>query len=157
MLTTADLLAAAKNAQGIPSNYRLARVLDVPETTVMRWNTGRNRPDDEMTRRLAEMAGIDPGFAVASVRAEREKEGPMRDLWAGIASRLQGGAVAAGLAAVTLGGWTGGPDGGAHAHTLTGNSGGSVYLMSNAVRRWLRAVAARIGSPVLGMASHAAA
>ena len=80
MLTTFDLLTAAKANSGIPSNERLARILDVPDNTVVRWNTGRNKPDDEMVRRLAELAGLDPAPVVAAIRAERAAPGPMRDL-----------------------------------------------------------------------------
>lgn len=116
MITTAELMAAAKRAQGIPSNYRLARVLDVPESTVQRWNTGRGRPDDAHAARLGELAGIDPGIAVASVRAEREGDGPMRSLWEGIAKKLERAGVAA--LAVFLSLWIGGgPDAGAQAAT----------------------------------------
>ena len=88
MISTLELMAAAKSAQGIPSNYRLARVLDVPETTVARWHTGRGKPDDAFAARLAEMAGLDVGQVVAWIHAERAEPGPVRDLWTGIASRL---------------------------------------------------------------------
>lgn len=112
MLTTRDLLAAAKSAQGIPSNYRLARVLDVPETTVQRWNNGRSRPEDSLAVRLAEMAGLDAGQVVASIRAERAEPGPMRDLWVDVASRLARAGAAAAVACITV---TGSPDALAHA------------------------------------------
>lgn len=107
MFTTAQLIDAAKRAQGIPSNYRLARVLNVPDKTVQRWNTGTNRPDDEMAARLAEMAGLDAGQVVASIRAERAEPGPMRDMWADVASRLARAGAAASVACIT---WTGSPD-----------------------------------------------
>lgn len=112
MLTTADLLAAAKTAQHIPSNYRLARVLNVPDNTVQRWNTGRNKPDDEMAARLAELAGLDAGQVVASIRAERAEPGPMRDMWADVASRLARAGAAAAVACISV---TGSPDALAHA------------------------------------------
>ena len=89
MLTTAELLKLAKDSQDIPSNYRLARVLDVPDTTVMRWNTGRSRPDDETVIRLANMANIDSGYAIASIHAERCSDESMRNVWKSIADRLQ--------------------------------------------------------------------
>ena len=52
MLTSRELLAAVRAAQDIPSNYRLARVLDVPEQSVQRWNSGKHTPDDETAARL---------------------------------------------------------------------------------------------------------
>lgn len=107
MLTTRDLLAAVKTAQSIPSNYRLARLLDVPEGTVQRWNTGRNLPDDLMAARLAELAGLDVAEVVASIHAERAAEGPARDLWKSIAERLHAAgapALAVILSVLFLGG-----------------------------------------------------
>lgn len=88
MISTLELIAAAKAANDIPSNYRLARILDIPEKTLARWTTGRNKPDDLYTARLAELAGLDVGQVVASIHADRAEPGPVRDLWIGIASRL---------------------------------------------------------------------
>lgn len=145
MITTKELLTAAKVAQNIPSNYRLCRVLGVPDTTVQRWNTGRGRPDDDMARRLAELAGLDPGAVVAAIRAEREAEGPMHDLWANVARRLQAAALAS-LAAFLSGFVGGGPDAGAMAATLPTPGAATpalpqkaadrLYIMSTALR-WI--------------------
>jgi hypothetical protein len=88
MLTTKDLLAAAKKAQGIPSNYRLARVLDVPDGTVQRWHTGKNIPNDAMVLRLAEMAGLDADEVLAAIYCERTAEPEMKGVWERIAKRL---------------------------------------------------------------------
>lgn len=108
MLTTRSLLAAAKAARGIPSNYRLARALDVPERTVQRWSSGVSRPDDGHAAQLAELAGLDAGEVVASIRAERAEPGQMRDLWASVAARLHSAAMAVFLALFV--GIGGGPD-----------------------------------------------
>lgn len=112
MLTTEQLLSAAKKAQGITSNYRLARVLGVPDNTVYRWTSGGGLPDDSMCVRLAELAGLDAGQVVASIRAEREAAGPMHDFWAGLAKRLEtAGATAAAAALAVV--FSGTPDAGA--------------------------------------------
>jgi plasmid maintenance system antidote protein VapI len=113
MLTTQELLTRAKEAQGIPSNYRLARVLGVPENTVARWKTGKNRPEDSMAIILAEMAGIDPAEALASIAAERST-GTARAVWERIAEQAHRAAVAL-CVILSLGFWSGGPDGGAFA------------------------------------------
>lgn len=131
MLTTTDLLAAAKAAQGLPSNYRLARALDVPEKTVQRWNTGRNTPDDENAAKLAALAGLDAGYVLACIAAERAAEGPASAVWKAVADRLHHGAVAALLAflALFVGG---GPDAGAMAATpspTVNSTSGSLYIM----------------------------
>lgn len=118
MLTARDLLAAVRARQGIPSNYRLARLLDVPDTTVQRWNTGRNTPDDATAARLAELAGLDADATVASMHAQRAGSAPERSRWERIAERLQRAGVAA-CVILSLGFWSGGPDGGAYASTAT--------------------------------------
>lgn len=95
MISSRDLLAAARAAQGIPSNYRLSRVLDVPERSVQRWNTGKHTPDDPVAVKLAEMAGLDPAYVLASMYAQRSAEGPLQQVWATIAQRAQAAAAVA--------------------------------------------------------------
>lgn len=88
MISTAELLAAAKSARGIPSNYRLAKVLEATDATLQRWNTGRGCPDDSHAAKLAVMAGLDVEWVVASMRAQREKDPELRAIWARTADRL---------------------------------------------------------------------
>lgn len=148
MLTTQKLLEAARaNNPGIPSFYRLARVLGVSDNTLTNWRTGKSRPADEHAAKLAELAGLDEGEVVASIRAERETDPHMRNLWASVAKRLhKAGATAL---AVILSLWIGGgPDGsamaatpGAQAQTAPVDSAGS----GNAhCRDWLLKTIARI-------------
>ena len=88
MLSTSQLLAAAKQAQGIQSNYRLARILGTTDNTLSRWHSGRVIPDDAYAVRLAQLAGLDPGYVVAAMRAFREKDEHMRSIWMDMAERL---------------------------------------------------------------------
>lgn len=152
MMKTRDLLDAAKAARGLPSNYRLARELDVPEKTVQRWSTGRNFPDDVHAARLAELAGFDPGLVVAWINAERSTEGEARALWVSVAERLERAAVAA-CVTLSLLGFSGGPDGGALARTA-GNgaqsASGGLYIMSTRLRRWLRSKWPLFGPQFIG-------
>lgn len=88
MISTAELLSAAKSARGIPSNYRLAKVLGATDATLQRWNTGRGCPDDAHAAELAVMAGLDVEWVVTSMRAQREKDPTLRAIWARTAERL---------------------------------------------------------------------
>lgn len=88
IFTTADLLAAAKRGAGIPSNYRLARVLGTNDNTLSRWHSGKVVPDDAYAVRLAELAQLDSGFVIAAMRAAREKDASLRAIWADMAERL---------------------------------------------------------------------
>ncbi|MFT3665559.1 DUF3693 domain-containing protein [Piscinibacter sp.] len=119
-----------KAAQGISSDYRLARFLGVTDNTVANWQHGRRRPDDETAIRLAGLAGLDAGEVVAELYAERAADGPARELWQSIAKRLHTGAAAA-LACMFI---TGGPDAGAAVRTdvpsPTVDRGAPVYYVN---------------------------
>lgn len=73
MLTTSTLMDAAKAAQSIPSDYRLARVLGASENTLYYWRRGRSC-DDEHAAKLAAMAGLNVGFVLVCIAAERAKD-----------------------------------------------------------------------------------
>jgi transcriptional regulator with XRE-family HTH domain len=98
MISTSELLTAAKAANGIPSNYRLARVLGTSDNTLHRWHSGRNTPDDANAVRLAELAGLDVDYVVASMRAQRETDERLKGVWQSIADRLRAGPIGVGAA-----------------------------------------------------------
>lgn len=116
MLTVQGLIDAAKAAQGIPSNYRLARVLGVTELTVANWKHGRKAPDDGAALRLAAMAGLDPAQVLAAVHAARATDPTIAAAWASMAARLQqaGAAVLTVILSVLV---SGSPDAQARART----------------------------------------
>lgn len=99
MIEMKDLLAAARSGAGIPSNYRLAKVLGVTDQTVSNWQNGRRFPDDALAVRLAEMGHLNPGEVLVSIYAQRAADGPMSGIWASIAQRVHDSAHGA-LAAV---------------------------------------------------------
>jgi hypothetical protein len=100
-MTAQDLLKAVRETHGLPSNYALARFLDVRETTLWRWSSGRNTPDDGMAARLAELAGLDVGVVLACMAAQRATDDTARAMWASVADRLSR-SVAAGLAVLAV-------------------------------------------------------
>lgn len=146
-MTARELLAAVRAAQGLPSNYALARVIGVTDTTVTRWNVGSNTPDDLMAQRLATMAGLDPDSVVAAMHAQRSHNPDERALWQRIAERLAAPALVALGAILTL--WTtGGPDGGAYLLAsalplLVHNGFDGLYIVACCVTAFLTLRAAR--------------
>ena len=155
-MTPADLIAAVRAAQGIPSNYRLARVLDVPEKTVQRWNVGANAPDDAMAERLAHLAGFDADMVLAAMQAHRASSEADRARWQRIADRLAH-APALALAALVVGFGVASPDASAMPRDLAADGGQrtSLYIMSNALRglvshltRRARALASSLAGPL---------
>lgn len=111
MLTTVELLDKAKAAHGV-TDYKLSKMLDVVPSAVVNYRAGRSHPNDEIAERLAELAGEDPQEVVIWMQVERAKTDEGRKLWFSIAERLQRAGVAAAVI-LSLGFWTGGPDGGA--------------------------------------------
>jgi transcriptional regulator with XRE-family HTH domain len=85
---TLELLDVAKERNGITSDYRLAKVLDVPQATISNYRCGRSRPDLPTTLRLAELAGTDPDQAWVAICVERAVSKNDRETWARIGQKL---------------------------------------------------------------------
>lgn len=73
MLTTDQLLDAAKQAQGIRSEYRLARLLNIGDNALYNYRHGRT-PDDERALKLARLAGLNVPYVLTCMAAERAKD-----------------------------------------------------------------------------------
>lgn len=116
MIDTAHLLDAAKKRQSLPSDYKLGLTLGLSDSALSNYRNGRSHPDDATASRLAELAGLDAGYVVACMHAERAKTQDARVLWRGIAARLEKAGLACFTAFLAL--WIGGgPDAGAMAAT----------------------------------------
>lgn len=113
MLTIRDLLAAARTAQGLPSNYALAKVLDVRERDLSRWQNGHNVPADAVVVRLAELAKLDPAEVLPAIAALRPQDDQVRAFWRRAAQLAERGAAVAVCAILALCITHGGGDGGA--------------------------------------------
>lgn len=97
---TPGLIDQAKKAQGIPSSYRLTRILGVTDVTMTSWTAGRASPNDSAAIRLAEMAGLDPALVLAEIAVERAQDDESRALWRGIVDRLKNAGLAAIVGAI---------------------------------------------------------
>lgn len=86
--STLDLLDAISRAKGARTDQQLADAIDVPQSTVSGWRTGRMRPTEVHALKLARAAGISPLVVLAIAAAERLK-GKDRREWQGIARQLQ--------------------------------------------------------------------
>lgn len=105
MQTTKELIACAKAAQGIDSDYALAKLLGVVNSAVSHWQAGRSQPDDVLGAKLAELAGQDPLTVVAELNAQRAKTLEARAIWVRMARHLRetaGQNVLAGVAAAVM-------------------------------------------------------
>lgn len=110
MLTVRDLLAAARAAQGLPSNYALAKLIDARERDMSRWQNGHNVPTAAVVVRLAELAQLDPAQVLPAIEAQRPGDAHVREVWrraADLAERAAAVAVCAVLALCFAGGFDG--------------------------------------------------
>lgn len=98
MHSTHELLEAAKRHSGLATDYKLGMVLGLSNSAVTNYRKGRSHPDDNVGRRLAELAGLDEGYVLACLHAERSKDEESRQAWQRIAKRLEGVAAALVLA-----------------------------------------------------------
>jgi hypothetical protein len=94
MHTTADLLDEFKRAHGIESDYALARFLDVRKQVVSRYRTGVHTLGPDLAFRIADDLGMDRGYVLACMAAERAQSEPERQVWRRLAERLAGIAAA---------------------------------------------------------------
>lgn len=100
MHTTHQLLDAAKDRLSVSSDYKLAQALGIAQARISGYRIGKSFPDDAVAQVIADAAGLDRGYVVACIHAERAANEETRSLWQGIAARLQ--AAAAVFAAVIL-------------------------------------------------------
>lgn len=88
MLSTVELLDRAKALAGDVSDYRLAKLLGVDQTTMSGYRIGRSAPKNPVAMRLGALAGVDPAEAVAWVNLERAASPEDREVWEIMLSRL---------------------------------------------------------------------
>jgi transcriptional regulator with XRE-family HTH domain len=88
VLNTSALLGLAKARNGDCSDYRIAQLLGLAPQVVSRYKRGVTRPENVVAARLGQLAGVDPGAAVAAINAERAATPEERELWLSIAGRL---------------------------------------------------------------------
>lgn len=85
---TLELLDRAKAASGLPTDYKLAQVLDVAFSTIAAYRKGRAHPSLPTVMRLAELAGTDPDQAWLAVCVERASTQYDRETWQRIGKKL---------------------------------------------------------------------
>lgn len=94
-MSTIEFLDRVREAHSIRSDYALAERLGLTRQQVSKYRSRKDYMSDETAARVAELLGVDPGFVLATIHAERSKNDDTRALWVGIAERLQRAGVAA--------------------------------------------------------------
>lgn len=89
------LLDAAKQQQGLTSDYALAQRLGVKGGRISDLRSGARPADEAEIMMLADMAKIEPHIAFAAVHKDREKNPAKRAYWERISTQFAVASVAA--------------------------------------------------------------
>ncbi len=89
MNTVHRLLDRAKEVAHIPSDYRLAQVIEVERATISSYRHGRSIPDTYAIYRLAELAQVNKEAAIAQIESERARTEAQRKYWQSLVSQTK--------------------------------------------------------------------
>jgi hypothetical protein len=136
-MRTLDFIDAVKRHREISSDYACAQALGLTRAQLSRYRNGRDFFGDETAVKVADMLGLDAGYVMACIHAERASNPEIKVRWEGVAARLQraGLGVVVAVLAVFLVGIAPTP---ADASPLQ-IKGASVYYV-----KWLRRLAATL-------------
>lgn len=139
-MRTLDLIDALKRHRDISSDYATAQVLGITRSELSKYRHGKAYLGDETAVKVADMLGIDAGYVMACMHAERASNPDVRTRWQGVADRLRAAGMAAVMAflAVLCVGVAPSP---ADAHPRF--EGVRLYIMSNALLLTLTAFCGR--------------
>lgn len=132
--TIDDFLDQLKRVKKIPTDYALADHFGIQQATISSWRKGRTLPDEVWCVRLAKEIGLEPGYVLACVaaeRSERAKRPEVAETWRHMAEKM--GVLT--VAALTL--YFGLPllDYGTGSNALAQSN--SVYYVKSIVALWL--------------------
>lgn len=99
----AALLDKAKLIHRLPSDYKLALVMGVKQTTLANYRQGKTLPDARVIRLICDLTGDDAALLAAEIEAQRAPNEDARALWRQVVERLTSTMHAA-VFAVLLGG-----------------------------------------------------
>jgi len=121
-MKTIDFLDRVKEAHSLPSDYALAPFLGVSRAQVSKYRNHKDYLSDVTAIRIAELLGLDAGYVMACIHAERSSNDETRAVWEQVADKMSrmGHVAALGflafVASLFIGG---GPDGAAMAKVPT--------------------------------------
>ena len=108
MLTQSELIESARIAQGNCSHYRISQMLGITSAYMTRLRASENIVSPAMALKLAELAGLDPAYVLASIEHERaartDTGSEVSRVWELIAERMKGAAAVGILALAAIAG-----------------------------------------------------
>lgn len=105
MERTIDFMERLRSSIGGGSDYRLAKVLQVPPNTVGNYTKRGRTMDDAIAAKVAELLELDPAYVVACCHAERSTDVETTRIWERIAAQFAACFVLAAVAMPLFSGW----------------------------------------------------
>ena len=100
MKTTLEFLDAIKAKHGLTSDYQLAKHLDCTHSAISNYRSGRSRLGEDEACKVAELLGLEAGYILSCIAAERSKNPRVKKAWEWTAQHLGGIAAALALALI---------------------------------------------------------
>ncbi len=97
METTNQFLDQVKARHALPSDYALAARLGITRSMVSAYRTGKRMLGDETAVRVAELLGLNTGYVLACIEAERTHNETAKAAWEQLADLVKRHGVAAAL------------------------------------------------------------
>ena len=88
--TTTDFLDDIKTARNVTSDYAVAKILETRHSNISNYRNGKSRFDGVMCLKVAAVLGVNPGYVLACMEAERAKDEEVRKVWEKAAQVLEG-------------------------------------------------------------------
>lgn len=95
METTNELLDLVKERHGLTSDYALSQRLGLTRSVISAYRTKKWMLGEEPALKVASMLGLDPGYVLASIEAQRTHNEATRRAWEKTAERLKSYGVTA--------------------------------------------------------------
>lgn len=88
---TTRLLDKAMRKHRLASDYKLALVMGVSQSSLGSYRAGKTLPDTRVISKICELTDDDSALIAVEIEAERAKSPEARKIWLGFAQRLQAG------------------------------------------------------------------
>lgn len=98
MKTTVEFLDAIKGKNGLTSDYQLSKLLGCTPSAIGNYRHGKSMLSDEYALKVSDLLGLEGGYVLACIAAERSKNEKVKKAWAWWADHR----LAAALAVVVI-------------------------------------------------------
>lgn len=92
-MKTIEILSRLAKARGLGSDYAVAKYLGISRSRMSKYRCGHDTLGADLAIKIADDLGLDRGYVLASIAAERASQGDERRTWEQVARRLATAAV----------------------------------------------------------------